>query len=508
MELAPPLKQSNFGFHNILGLLLAIIKFLSASLAEHKTLIEQLKKKKLELTVRLNKVNQVFAPKNEKSTDDKNKGAAKKKRGGQKGHQATTRNIPKDLKQEEIILDFDESPCCDICQKPYKPYTTFDKISHQVQVTLSAVHEIITRCSYKKDCTCPGSPKIKTAPQRNSLIKKSILTTASWVNLIIMKYFLAVPIYRYAQVLKSMGYKLSPGTVENGFKKIGLLLEPIYHALIVELRKDPLWNADETRWKVFEAKENKKGFLWWLWVFASKKVVIYVIDPTRSASVIDKINGGLFRIFAADRFSSYEAIKKKGDVLIAYCWVHLRRDFINLRSQKIFKDNPDIGKWVDDWLMQIKLVFKLNSQRLKTTSSEEFAELTAQLCSVVDKLRLQKEDDLNYKFQKDILKSFKKRFSGYTLFINRPEVPLHNNRAEQLLKLPISGRNNYLGNVSSKSVNHTQIFLSIISTAKINGVAPQTWVLDYLGACASNNSKTLEGEMLKKYVDKLLNYPS
>jgi len=87
-------------------------------------------------------------------------------------------------------------------------------------------------------------------------------------------------------------------------------------------------------------------------------------------------------------------------------------------------------------------------------------------------------------------------------------VPMHNNRAEQLLKLPISGRNNYLGNVSSKSVNHTQIFLSIISTAKINGVAPQTWLSDYLEACASNKSKALEGEMLKKYVKKLLNSPS
>jgi transposase len=508
MELAPPLKQSNSGFHNILGLLLAIIKFLSASLVAHKNLIEQLKKENLELTVRLNKVNQVFAPKNEQSTDDKNEDTEKKKKGGQKGHKPTTRNIPKDLEQKEVILDFNARPCCDVCQKPYKPYTTFDKISHQVQVTLSAIHEIIIRRSYKKDCNCSGSPKIKTAPQRDSLIKKSILTTASWVNLIIMKYFLAVPVYRYAQVLKSMGYKLSPGTVENGFKKTGLLLEPIYRALIIELRKNPLWNADETRWKVFEAKENKKGFLWWLWVFASQKVVIYVIDPTRSASVIDKINGGLFRIFTADRFSSYEAIKKKGDVLIAYCWVHLRRDFINLRSQKIFKNNPDIGKWVDDWLAQIKMVFKLNNQRLKTTSSEGFTKLTAQLCSIVDKLRLQKEDALEYKFQKNILKSFKKRFSGYTIFINQPEVPLHNNRAEQLLKLPISGRNNYLGNVSSKSVKHTQIFLSIIATAKINGVAPQTWLSDYLEACASNSSKALEGEMLKKYVDKLLNHPS
>jgi len=508
MQSILPLKLPNSGSDNIIGFLLAIIKLLIFSVAEHKTLIEQLKKQNIELTVRLHKVNRVFSPKNEKSSDEEPKNAKKKKRGGQPGHKPTKRNIPKDLKKKEILQDFDETPCCNSCQTPYKRINAFDRISNQVQLTISAIHEIVTRCAYKRDCNCSQSPKFKIAPQRDSVIKKSIHSTVSWVNLIIMKYFLAVPIYRYVQVLKPMGYKLSAGTVENGFKKIGLLLEPVYQALIVELRKDPLWNADETRWKVFETIENKTSFLWWLWVFASKKVVIYIIDPTRSADVINKINGGLFRIFSADRFSSYEAIKKTADVLIAYCWVHLRRDFINLRSLKGYKDNPILEKWVDDWLYQIKRVFKLNKQRLKAKSEEEFNELTVALRSIVDKLRLQKEEDLKYEFQKKILRSFLKRFSGYTIFIDRPEVPLHNNRAEQLLKIAIFGRKNYLGNVSSKSVKHTQIFLSIISTARINGVAPQTWFTDYLEACAKNDSKALEGASLKFHVDNLLNQPS
>ena len=117
-----------------------------------------------------------------------------------------------------------------------------------------------------------------------------------------MKYLLAVPIYRYRQALKPIGFKLSAGTVENGFKKLGLLLAPVYWSLLSELRKDPLWNADETHWKVFENIKNKSSYLWWLWVFASKEVVLYVIDPSRSGSVVSSINGGGFRIFAADRY--------------------------------------------------------------------------------------------------------------------------------------------------------------------------------------------------------------
>ena len=126
--------------------------------------------------------------------------------------------------------------------------------------------------------------------------------------------------------------------------------------------------------------------------------MLYVIDPSRSANVINKVNNGLDRIFAADRFSAYEAIKDI-NVHIAYCWVHLRRDFINLKSQRVFKDNPAIGKWVDDWLRNIKTIFKLTNKRLKSSSREEFIRLTEELRSITEQLRQQKEDDVNEFYQ-------------------------------------------------------------------------------------------------------------
>ncbi len=134
--------------------------------------------------------------------------------------------------------------------------------------------------------------------------------------------------------------------------------------------------------------------------------------------------------------------------------------------------------------------------------------MTVELRAATEQLRQKTAEEVSFKFQKTILKSFKKRFSGYTLFIDNPEVPIHNNRAERLLKTGINGRKNYLGNVSPHSVLHTQIFLSIIATAKNNRVAPQKWFEDYLTACAENDSKPLKGSDLEYHIDKLLNRPS
>jgi transposase len=472
--------------------LLAIIQFQWLLIAN---LVKELQETKAK--ARASKI--VFGPKNEKSPKVTPTG---KKRGGQKGHKGRGRKIPQGLKKEEVVVDFDKAPVCAICQTPYIKVTAFDKISHQIEMVWEAIHQVIRRVTYKKACKCSTGKKIITAPANPSVIKRSLLTTKTWVHLILMKYLLAVPVYRYLKATKSFSFHISPATVENGFKKIGILLEPIYLRMKEELLKADIWNADETRWKVFQEIIGKASFTWWLWVFASKNIVCYIIDSTRSSKVIEGIHDGSIRTIIADRWSAYTKMIKNG-VIIAYCWVHLRRDFITL--QKSYPQNPAIGVWVDDWLDKIALLYKLNNERLDPKCSEEnFQKLRLQLCLIVDKLYHQEFQDNFNKTQTKILKSFKEKIVGYSRFIDNPEIPMDNNRAERLFKGPINGRKNYLGNVSIESIPHTQIILSIIATTKINQIDTSKWLSDYLSACAKNDSQPLSGEALEFHFKKLI----
>jgi len=49
---------------------------------------------------------------------------------------------------------------------------------------------------------------------------------------------------------------------------------PTYHALVVAVRRSPVVAPDETGWKV-------GGRLWWLWVFITRDVTVYAIQPGR-----------------------------------------------------------------------------------------------------------------------------------------------------------------------------------------------------------------------------------
>jgi hypothetical protein len=44
------------------------------------------------------------------------------------------------------------------------------------------------------------------------------------------------------------------------------LFEPLDQALVRQLRDEPHWHAEETRWAVFVELADKVGHRWYLWV--------------------------------------------------------------------------------------------------------------------------------------------------------------------------------------------------------------------------------------------------
>ena len=87
------------------------------------------------------------------------------------------------------------------------------------------------------------------------------------------------------------------------------------------------WHADETRWLVFASVEGKTGYKWYMWVFCSPSTVVYRLDKSRSAQVpIEHFGPVKEGILSVDRYSSYKAMAKLLNIILAFCWAHARRD--------------------------------------------------------------------------------------------------------------------------------------------------------------------------------------
>jgi hypothetical protein len=116
----------------------------------------------------------------------------------------------------------------------------------------------------------------------------------------------------------------------DGFKKIIPLLSPVYDAIQTKSINASHWHADETGWKVFEMIEGKATQRWYLWIFSNQETVVYKLAPTRSSDVLtqhfDKESSGILNV---DRYSAYKVIAKTGLFILAFCWAHVRRDFLS-----------------------------------------------------------------------------------------------------------------------------------------------------------------------------------
>ena len=463
--------------------------------------------------------------KSEKGNTDPESNRNRGQQPGSRGHGRTHRP---DLLvvQDEIDLPEDEKRCA-TCGLPHLRNPALDEQSDVIEVEVSAHIRRYARPAYTRDpgCTCDDTPAIITAPPPFRLIPRSDYSVSFWVEVILGKYRYGQPTNRYLQDLRDQGLPVSPGTVAGGLQAIAPLFEPVLEALYCKQMTEQLFHNDETRWEVFVEIEGKVGTRWYLWVTRSPSVIFYCIDPSRSAAVPGAHFAGLRNdkvIIVCDRYSAYKKLARLADnILLAFCWAHVRRDFLDAG-----RSFSELEAWALQWKERIGMLYHLNGLRLEHWNPERpLAEQSdvfnqhhealkntlqlmhdeatrivasntaeAQICDSADSESQQSTPgaELSKSAQtklKKVLQSLLDHWAGLTLFVEHPEVPMDNNRAESSIRNPVTGRKNYYGSGSIWSAQLAAMLFSILQTLVLWGINPRHWLIRYLQACAENGGK-------------------
>jgi transposase len=410
---------------------------------------------------------------------DKPKADATKPRKGAKRRDNT--NLPG--KEEIIELPPDERACPN-CGKPRQEMTATED-SEQIEIDVKAHRRVIRRKRYRQTCDCPGCQTI-TAPVPPKLIPKSLLGTSVWVEILLAKYFNHQPIERLLASWELTGLDVAPSTVNAGLERLEPLFTPIYQALQERNRLSPYQQADETRWLVFVEKEGKQGHRWWLWVFNGIDTSVFVLDPYRSHDVPQgHFTAGVSVILMVDRLASYKAMApvKEGLILLAFCWAHVRRDFI--AAAKSF---PELTPWALEWLKLIRQAYRCNRERLAHLNTPEFVEPDAELRGIMDQMKSTAAEQLaDPKLRqpcRKVLVSLQEHWTGLTRFVDDPRIPMDNNASERSLRGAALGRKNYYGSNAEWSGRLAMMLFSVFATLPKWNINPRTWLRWYLDACA------------------------
>ena len=281
------------------------------------------------------------------------------------------------------------------------------------------------------------------------MIPKSILGVSVWVTVLLDKFLFYRPTYRLLEDLRHAG----PGPVAGHADRrpatapapVRAGVRPAWSSTASE---QTLWHADETRWLVFATWEGKVGYRWYLWVFHAADVVVFVLSPGRSHEVPEEHFGPVEEgILVVDRYAAYQAMAqvKDGTIVLAFCWAHVRRDFLT-----VARSWPDQEAWALGWVDRIGVLYACNDRRLEAPrASPLFAARDQEVRRRVAAMEQQREDELAqpalHPARRKVLESLRHHWAGLTVFVDHPEVPMDNNTAERSERGPVVGRKNYYG---------------------------------------------------------------
>jgi transposase len=222
--------------------------------------------------------------------------------------------------------------------------------------------------------------------------------------------------------------------------------------------------------------------------------VVYVLDPRRSHDVPQgHFQAGASAVLLVDRLASYKAMApvKAGLVVLAFCWAHVRRDFI-----AVAKSFPELKPWALAWLRLIRQAYRHNARRREQLGKAGFAEPDAALRSVMAAMKAQAAAEVSAAALRQpcrkVLTSLQEHWPGLTRFVDDPLVPMDNNASERRLRGPAVGRKNYYGSAAGWSGQLAAMLFTLLATLQQWQINPRTWLRWYLDACAAAGGRAPE----------------
>ena len=380
----------------------------------------------------------LFSTKSEQSrpSESRPKAATCRKRGQQTGSVGHGRTIEAQLSERHVDIVLEKLQCPD-CGLAFKKFAGTEE-AQILEIEVKAYRRVIHRHRYLPTCQCGCVSGIVTAPSPARLIERGKFGISVWASVLLDKFAYGRPSQRLLQDLADHGLNMAPGTLAGGLQAIAPLFKPLDDALRSKLRTEPYWHADETRWAVFVDLLGKIGHRWYMWVFQSRSVVHYVVDPSRAAEVIIAELAGVDEgIISCDRYAGYKRFARLNPgVTLAFCWAHQRRDFLDLANAY-----PQSAAWALHWVDRIGHLYHLNALRLKRligsperVSAQLVLEQAVQQMAIDCAVGVAHHE--TFPPAAKVLQSMIAHWGGLTVFVACPWVDIDNDQAERRMRDP------------------------------------------------------------------------
>lgn len=341
--------------------------------------------------------------------------------------------------------------------------------------------------------SCRDCETITQEPMLSLPIVKGMPGPGLLAHVLVSKYCDHLPLYRQSTIYAREGMELDRSTLAEWIGAMSALLTPVAEAIACHVRAAMTFHADETPVPVLEPGRGKTrtGRLWALVrderPFGSvvPPAVCYRYSPNRKAEHAEALLKDCHGYLHADAYTGFDRLYDTPHprLMEVSCWAHARRKIYEVHA-------ATQSEAAHGLLEQIGRLFEI--ERTITGMPPDHRKRVRQEQSVplLETLRTEMETVLSKISQKSTLaqaiRYATSRWPSLTRYTTDGRLEMTNNAAERAMRPIALGRKNYLFAGSDTGGIRAATIYTLIETAKMNGINPESYLRDIIARIADH----------------------
>ena len=343
---------------------------------------------------------------------------------------------------------------------------------------------------------CDQCETIKQEPMPAYVIDKGIASPELLSHVLVSKYADHLPLYRQRLIYQRAGVDIARSTLSEWIGQCGVQLEPLVQAMKQIVLQQPVIHADETPVTVMQIgeKKPKKGYVWAYATtqYNSIQAVVYDFQPSRSGKHAEDFLKGWQGQLICDDYSGYKAQFKNNAMIEVGCMAHARRKFheLHVTGKSLIAEQA---------LLMIQQLYQIEAElrEIPDCTAEQRRQRRQQDSEPIMQQLYEwlKEHQLKVPPSSPTAKAINyslKRWQALSRYLDDGHLPICNNWVENQMRPWALGRKNWLFAGSLRSGQRAANIMTLIHSAKLNGLDPYAYLTDVLTRLPTHKMKDIE----------------
>jgi transposase len=369
----------------------------------------------------------------------------------------------------------------------------YEIIDHKVTRRLAQRPGSYVVLEYHRPVIRPrGSTTLIEVPAPSTIFEGSLADVSLLAGLLVDKFVYHLPLYRQHQRLADAGITLSRATLTHYVQRSIDLLHPIYDAQWRHVLQSKVLAMDETPIKAGRAGKGKLKTTWYWPVYGEDDEICFTWSTSRGSGHVKAQLGDFAGTLLSDGYAAYDAYaRSRPEVTQAQCWAHTRRYFERAQDSdpaaqealELIGALYRVEAQIRDQQLEGKARLDYRSRHAYPAAEAFFAWCHAQR---------QRIDLVNSAPLAKALVYADNHRSQLQVYLGDPDVPIDTNHLERALRVIPMGRKSWLFNWTEAGAQHVGIVQSLLTSCRLHGVDPYTYLVDVLQRISLHPARDVE----------------